>query len=275
MSEFYGQMVIGAPGSGKITYCAGLQQIFRAIKRPHVMINLDPANDNLAFDPHIDIRELITIEEVMERLGLGPNGALHYCMQTLASNMTWLKERLEQYKGFYLVIDMPGQLELYCSTDSIQRTAQQFSKWHWQICAVHFSDSTYVNDVGKFVGVVLSSLSAMINLEMPQLNVLSKVDLLPDDAPFRLDYFEELPNLRYLTDCLDDHPALARYKKLNQSICEMIENYGMVSFVPLDVEDKERMRNLLKQADNANGFSLASADDFRKVVMKDEHPLMS
>lgn len=43
----------------------------------------------------------------------------------------------------------------------------------------------------------------MINLEVAQINVLSKIDLLPDDAPFRLDYFEELPNLRHLVELLD------------------------------------------------------------------------
>jgi len=45
---------------------------------------------------------------------------------------------------------------------------------------------------------------AMINLEITQINVLSKVDLLSTkDLPFSLDYFEELPNLKYLVDLLD------------------------------------------------------------------------
>uniref|UniRef100_A0A914H3S7 GPN-loop GTPase 2 n=1 Tax=Globodera rostochiensis TaxID=31243 RepID=A0A914H3S7_GLORO len=266
MTDFYGQLVIGAPGSGKSTYCAGLQQFFHNMKRPHVMINLDPANERLPFDPHIDIRELITVEDVMEKFRLGPNGALRYCMQTLATNITWLRERIEKFRGFYLVIDMPGQLELYCSEDSIKRIVAQFSSWGWHICAVHLSDSTYANDPGKFVSVLLSALSAMVNLEVSQINVLSKVDLLPDSAPFRLEYFEELPNLKHLTDCLNDHPALSLYKKLNKSFCEMIESYGMVNFVSLDVQDKDRMSFLLRLADNANGFNLANVEDFRKAM---------
>ena len=44
---------------------------------------------------------------------------------------------------------------------------------------------------------------AMINLEITQINVLSKMDLLPKDLPFRLDYFEELPDLKHLVDLLD------------------------------------------------------------------------
>ena len=61
---------------------------------------------------------------------------------------------------------------------------------------------------------------------------------------------------------------MARYKKLNQELCDLIENYGLVNFVPLDVSNKERMCNLLRLADNANGFSLANVDDFRDVVLK-------
>ena len=89
MTNFYGQMVIGAPGSGKSTYCAGLEQIFQGIKRPFALINLDPANEGLPFKAHVDINELIRVEDVMERLELGPNGALLYCMQTLATNLDW------------------------------------------------------------------------------------------------------------------------------------------------------------------------------------------
>lgn len=67
----------------------GLSDIFRQIKRPHVCINLDPANDLLGFKADIDIRELIKIEDVMNNLALGPNGALLYCMKTLEKNVEW------------------------------------------------------------------------------------------------------------------------------------------------------------------------------------------
>lgn len=40
------------------------------------MINLDPANDVLPYQPDIDVSDLITITDVMEHLKLGPNGGL-------------------------------------------------------------------------------------------------------------------------------------------------------------------------------------------------------
>jgi hypothetical protein len=70
----FGQVVIGPPGSGKTTYCAGVQQYLRAAQRPVALVNLDPANDVLPYTPDIDVCELVCLESVMGELGLGPNG---------------------------------------------------------------------------------------------------------------------------------------------------------------------------------------------------------
>lgn len=41
----YGQIVIGAPGAGKTTYCDGMQQYLRLLGRECYVVNLDPANE--------------------------------------------------------------------------------------------------------------------------------------------------------------------------------------------------------------------------------------
>jgi hypothetical protein len=44
------------------------------MSRPVASINLDPANDQLQdFDFDLDIRDLITLQDVMDEFGLGPN----------------------------------------------------------------------------------------------------------------------------------------------------------------------------------------------------------
>lgn len=86
---FYGQIIVGAPGAGKSTYCSGLAQILQHLNRPTIFVNLDPANDTLPYHCDVDIRELITVQDVMDKLKLGPNGALRYCMKTLADNIEW------------------------------------------------------------------------------------------------------------------------------------------------------------------------------------------
>ena len=91
----FGQIVIGPPGSGKTTYCHGLQQYCQATRRKVAIINLDPANDNLPYEAAVDISDLVHLEAVMDELKLGPNGGLVYCIDFLEKNMDWLKEKLE------------------------------------------------------------------------------------------------------------------------------------------------------------------------------------
>ncbi|CAD5209677.1 unnamed protein product [Bursaphelenchus xylophilus] len=267
MTLLFGQLVIGAPGAGKSTYCNAMIQMLKAIERPALYVNLDPANDLVPCQCDIDIRELITVEEVMEKLRLGPNGALRYCMQVLMKNIEWLKKKLENRKE-YLIIDMPGQLELYNSDFSIRNIVSTLGKYDLRLCAVHLSDCMHCSDAGKFVAVVLSTLSVMINLEIPQLNVLSKIDLLPESLPFDLDFFEEVPNLRYLVERLDDHPALRKYKDMCDKLSMVVEDYNLVSFLPLDVMDKEKLLKALQFADKANGFWFLDKKDVRGLVIK-------
>eukprot|EP00041_Stephanoeca_diplocostata_P013557 m.237764 g.237764 ORF g.237764 m.237764 type:complete len:196 (-) comp19379_c0_seq4:1198-1785(-) len=80
----FGQVVVGPPGSGKSTYCTAIKEFLTAQGRDVCIVNLDPANDNAECD--LDIRELIELDDVTERLGLGPNGGLVYCIEFLCKN---------------------------------------------------------------------------------------------------------------------------------------------------------------------------------------------
>ncbi len=56
-------------------------------------MNLDPAAEEFGYDVSFDVRDLITLAEVMEELSLGPNGGLVYCMEYLLDNLDWLQAR--------------------------------------------------------------------------------------------------------------------------------------------------------------------------------------
>jgi GPN-loop GTPase len=91
----FGQLVVGPPGSGKTTYCYGLQQFYEVTGRPVAVINLDPANDNLSYDCAVDVADLVCLETVQEEFHLGPNGGLIYCIEYLEQNLDWLIDRLK------------------------------------------------------------------------------------------------------------------------------------------------------------------------------------
>lgn len=71
----FGQLVIGSPGAGKTTYCAGAQAFLHALERPALVVNLDPANEArlLPYTPAVDINDLVSVRDVQKELGLGPN----------------------------------------------------------------------------------------------------------------------------------------------------------------------------------------------------------
>ncbi|NXG37792.1 GPN2 GTPase, partial [Dromaius novaehollandiae] len=258
----FGQVVIGPPGSGKTTYCHGMQEFLARIGRRVVVVNLDPANEATPYQCAVDISELITLPDVMESLKLGPNGGLIYCMEYLEANFDWLQEKLAAFRGHYYLFDCPGQVELYTHHGALKNVFAQLAKWNFRLAAVHLVDSHYCTDPGKFISVLCTSLSTMLHVELPHVNVLSKMDLIEQygKLAFNLDYYTEVLDLSYLVDHLASDPFFKNYRRLNEKLVEVIEDYSLVSFVPLNVQDKESMRQVMQAVDKANGYSFGDQE---------------
>lgn len=198
----FGQIVIGPPGSGKTTYCYGMQQFLSGLGRDVAIINLDPANENIPYKCAVNIYDLVTLEEVMDTMKLGPNGGLIYCMEFLEKNLDWLEKQLRKLQKKYLIFDFPGQVELYTHHNSVRNIAHQLQKWDYRLVATHLVDSHYCSDASKFISVLLTSLSTMLQVELPHVNILSKCDLIQKygKLAFNLDFYTEVLDLSYLLD---------------------------------------------------------------------------
>lgn len=72
----YAVLVTGPAGAGKSTFCSTLITHCHSIGRTVHLFNLDPAADKFEYEPSVDIRDLIGLQEVMEDLQFGPNGGL-------------------------------------------------------------------------------------------------------------------------------------------------------------------------------------------------------
>jgi GTPase SAR1 family protein len=99
MPPRYGQLVIGPPGSGKSTYCDGIHQFLSAVGRPCSVVNLDPANDSTSYKPALDVRKLVSLEEIMKEEQLGPNGGVLHALEALEQDFDWLKDGLDGLDG--------------------------------------------------------------------------------------------------------------------------------------------------------------------------------
>lgn len=132
-SLHFGQVVIGPPGSGKTTYCRGMQEFLNNLGRKVVVVNLDPANEHLPYECGVDISELVTLDDVMDGLKLGPNGGLIYCMEYLETNIDWLESKLKQHHDSYFLFDCPGQVELYTHHSAVKNVLAQLTKWNFRV----------------------------------------------------------------------------------------------------------------------------------------------
>lgn len=258
----FGQVVVGPPGSGKSTYCAGMAELLRGSGRPVALVNLDPANELLPFSADLDLSELVSVSDVMRELGLGPNGALLYCLEYLEKNLDWLLRRLAALGNQYILFDFPGQVELYTHNAAVPRILRRLEQHNFRLTAVNLVDSHYCSDPGKFVSALLSTLATMLHLALPHINVLSKIDLAQKFGKlhFGLDFYTEVMDLERLAELLDDDPFTRRYRRLTAKLTGLVEDYGLVSFVPLNVSDKQTMVRLLRAVDKANGYVFGAGE---------------
>lgn len=140
----------------------------------------------------------------------------------------------------------------------------KLEKLGYHLCVVHLVDSHYCSEPHKFISTLLLSLCTMLQMGLPQVNVLSKADLLKEYESkllFNLDYYTEVLDLKYLLDALDNTPGMAKYKKLNEAIVSMVEDYSLVSFQPLDANKNESLIRLKNLIDKANGYVFNSMEE--------------
>lgn len=268
---------MGPAGAGKTTFCSALISHLRTQRRSCFYINLDPAAEEFAYEPDVDIKDLITLEDVMEELHLGPNGGLIYCFEFLLENLDFITDPLDEVTDEYLIlIDMPGQIELYTHVPVVPNLVKQLTRGSLNIsmCAAYLMESTFIVDHAKFFSGTLSAMSAMLMLELPHVNILSKMDLVKGQVPRKeLKRFID-PDISLLQDAPDSglvwehktgvdteaHPegksemAGESFANLNRAVGQLIDEFSLVSFLKLDAQDEDSVGAVLSFIDDAIQF---------------------
>ncbi|KAF9263477.1 hypothetical protein L218DRAFT_979926 [Marasmius fiardii PR-910] len=261
----YAVLVTGPAGAGKSTFSKSFITHLNASKRTGHLVNLDPAADPASFEyePAIDIKDLISLEDAMNELGYGPNGGLVYCFEYLLENMDWLEEELGAYEDDYLIIDCPGQIELYSHHPFLPKLVQNLQRLNIRTCAVYLVESQFMEDKYKFFSGVLSAMSAMVNLEIPWINVMSKMDLVTPNPEDPLGGARNgIRRRKNIARYLDPDPLLLaiphgdrseipnpRFHALNQAIVQLIEEHPLVSFLPLDLTNTDSLETVVSHID--------------------------
>jgi len=106
----------------------------------------------------------------------------------LLKNSDWLEEALGEAEEDYFIFDCPGQIELYTHMSVMKEVFSMLSlKLGFQICGVFTIDSGILIDGPRFLSGTIAALATFSNLEIPFVNVMTKIDLLSKESYSKLE----------------------------------------------------------------------------------------
>lgn len=262
----FGIAIIGTPGSGKSTLCHTLADAFTAIRRPHTVVNMDPANEGMTYQPDIDIRDLVSLADVAAEYGLGPNGALQFCLDFLAENVQWLLAQLARFPRTVFLFDLPGQCECYTAHTALKTVFNSLCYTaRVSMVSLHLVEAAHIGAYNRYLSVALVALMQQMMLDLPALHAVSKYDLCspgglggPVDAAD--DALREAllapPSFSDLSaDALQRGLVPRRMERLTAAVSEILDSsFCGVSFMPVSAGDPRLVRNLIVEADRVVGY---------------------
>jgi GTPase SAR1 family protein len=211
--------MIGTAGSGKTTLTKALQDYLLDNELDTAVINLDPAVENLPYKPDIDVRDYVDAFEVMTKYNLGPNSSLIASIDLLLTKAKELKEELSELEANYVIVDTPGQIELFAYRETGKILTKLIIENNKAV-SLFLLDSFLSKDARSFISLLLLSSSVKFRIGLPQILVLNKVDLLTE---------KELENMKGWVEegrIIDELGKLDEYSfELVKTVVENIDNF--------------------------------------------------
>lgn len=211
---------IGTAGSGKSTLTSNFRQWMSNQGLDAITVNLDPGAENLPYSPDVDIRDWISLKEVMKEYNLGPNGAQIACADMLALNTSDIKECIDNFKTEYILMDTPGQLELFVFREAGKYIIEFLNPA--QSMVAYLLDPNLSKTASGFVSQMLLALNTSFRMEKPQVNILSKSDMLSEnELDLILKWSEESDTLQESLLC----EKASVYQEISRDILNLIKNF--------------------------------------------------
>ncbi len=173
----YGTLLVGTAGSGKSLLTKVISDFLKSKDLHAITVNLDPGVFTLPYEPEVDIRNLITVSEIMEKYSLGPNGAMIMASDLLAVKLDEINDEIAQLKPDYVLVDTPGQMELFAFRASGPYVARELD--FDRKLVLYLFDAVFSNDPLNFISNLFLFTAIYNRFLFPQCPVLSKIDLLP------------------------------------------------------------------------------------------------
>jgi len=184
--------IIGTAGSGKSLLTAAFSEWLKMSKQDVAIVNLDPGALTLPYSPDIDARDYISVDKLMDEYGLGPNGALIMAADLLADGIEKISREIEELKSDIVLVDTPGQMELFAFRASGPFIVSEITREPKVI--VYLFDSVFSMDPLNYVSNLFLSAAVYNRFLLPQLHILSKCDLLPEEKVNQIVDWSANPN---------------------------------------------------------------------------------
>jgi len=184
--------------------------------------------------------------------------------------MDWLLNVIKENQNKYLLFDCPGQVELFTHNSALKNIIIELQKLDTRLVAIHLLDSYHCVDLSRYISMLLLSLQSMLQMELPTINVLSKVDLMESfgKLSFNLDFYTLAQDLNYLTTALQQDVKVPKgFVALGSAIAQVVEEFGLVGFETLAIDDAETVLKVAKLIDKANGFVFGGLTDGNNSIM--------
>jgi len=171
--------VIGMAGSGKSLLVASFSEFLRSTEQNVATLNLDPGATALPYNPDVDVRRYVNIDDLMERYKLGPNGALIMASDLAADHLEEIRGDLEEEGPDFVLVDTPGQIELFAFRESGPYFSSAISDEPKAV--VYSLDGPFCRNPMNFVSNLFLAAAIYTRLRQPQVYALTKADLLSEE----------------------------------------------------------------------------------------------
>jgi GTPase SAR1 family protein len=172
-----GVIVLGTAGSGKTTFTANfsswLNENFLIKSCP---VNLDPGASSLPYEPSYDIRDIISVEDLMRRENLGPNGAIVRAADLIVDRSDDIVESLTSLDCDTLIIDTPGQMEIFAFRPTGRALCERLSRG-MRLLSIYLGDYDPKRDLEDLLSSAFLAKILELKLGVKVIPVLNKSDL--------------------------------------------------------------------------------------------------
>ncbi len=234
-------MFVGPAGSGKSSLVAAYSKWLRECGFQVYIVSLDPAADYLPYTPDLDVRGSIDAREVAVKYGLGPNAALVKSIELIVRNLSDILSPITTIDADFILIDTPGQLEVFLFRDLSVRLSEWLKKYSSEAYAIFVFDATLLRDPADYAFMQLLSLATQLRLGLDTAPVINKIDL-ARDIDYRGDLLRDLGKLR--KRLLEKHSLYA--EMLRDLLRELLEYARSVNVPRVSAKTGEGIEDLHK-----------------------------